>query len=61
MKQCISLWMSSLSFALLILCSCEKDINNFEEYENPTSHLILEARNYFEDHYSFGRECNQEQ
>ncbi|MDD5346724.1 MAG: hypothetical protein PHW30_09325, partial [Proteiniphilum sp.] len=56
MKQCISLWMSSLSFALLILCSCEKDINNFEDYENPGFHLILEARNYFEEYASIEME-----
>ena len=47
---------SSLSFALLLLYSCEDDRSILDEYESPYSHLILEARNYFEEYASIEME-----
>ena len=56
MKHRVRLLVSSFSFALLLLYSCEKDGYNLDEYENPGSHLILEARNYFEEYASIEME-----
>ncbi|NDV60052.1 hypothetical protein [Bacteroides sp. 519] len=46
-------WTLSL-FALLLLYACERD--DYDDNEIPDSHLILEARNYFEDYASMEME-----
>lgn len=56
MKHCIRLLVASYSRALLLLYSCERDDYNLNEYENPGSLLILEARNYFEEYVSIEME-----
>lgn len=56
MRHRVGLLVSSLSFALLLLYSCEDDVPNLDEYENRDSHLILEARSYFEEYASIEME-----
>ena len=45
-----------LATALLLFYSCEKDDFISDELENPDSHLILEARDYFEEYASIEME-----
>ncbi len=56
MKYRIGLHLFFFLFVLFWLSSCENDDFSLDEYENSNSHLMSEARHYFEEYASIEME-----